>query len=241
MPTYVVVLYSFIAGLSTIVGLYLVKRMGGWTKKNSIFLISFAVGVLLANALFNLLPEAILLNKDWPYYTLGAIIFFFTIEHAITIHACSEPKDCEIHTSSLVSIIGIGLHSLLDGIIIAIGFEISPALGILNALAVIAHEIPEGIFTYTILKHSNNPESKNLLYTWIVALATPIGTIITLILIHNISPNILGIMLAITAGSFIYIGASDLTPELHHKSSFWNIVLIIFGILFVYTIGKFLG
>lgn len=240
MPIVNVVVYSFIAGLSTMTGVLLVKRYSEWTKRNSLYLISFAVGILLANALFHLIPEAAELTSNWMYYTLGGILLLFIVEHFITIHACVEPEECEIHTLGIVSIIGIGLHSLIDGIIIGIGFEISPLLGLLSSIAVIAHEIPEGVFTYTLLKHSNVPENKTLIYSWLVALATPFGALATILLFRNFSPAILGILLSFAAGSFIYIGSSDLTPELHKKSSLWNVILILLGIGFVIFLGQIL-
>ena len=234
-----ILLYSFIAGLSTILGVYLVRRFETWTKKNSLFLISFAIGVILANAFFHLLPESIKLNQNCLYFTLLGIFSLYIFEHFITIHACSEEK-CEVHTLGLTSALGIGFHSLIDGIIIAIGFKADFALGILTSLAVIFHELPEGVFTYTLLIHDQVPQIKSLIYSWLVALATPFGAILTYFLIRNISENSLGIPLAFAGGTFIYIGSSDLIPETHRKSNIINVFLVGLGILFVIFLGRFL-
>lgn len=238
MPIFNVFVYSFIAGLSTLFGVWLVRRYNTWTKNNIIYLLSFAVGVLFANAFLHLLPESITLQTNWPYWTFAGILILFLIEHFITIHACAEPEECETHHFGIVSVIGIGLHSLIDGIIIAVGFEVSPLLGFLSAAAVIAHEIPEGVFTYSLLQHSNVPEKQNIQLSWIVALATPFGAVITILLLKNLPESVLGIMLALAAGSFIYIGASDLTPELHKKSNILNIILLFLGIFFVITVSN---
>ncbi len=240
MPIINILIYSFIAGLSTLFGVWLVRRYQNWTKRNAIFLISFAVGILLANAFFNLLPEAISLSPDiWMYYVFGGILFLFILEHIITIHACIEPEECDQHPFGITSVIGIGIHSLIDGIIIGIGFKVSPFIGLITALSVIAHEIPEGIFTYTLLKHANIAEKKNLIYCWLVALATPIGALLTAALISRASISILGPLLAFAAGSFIYVGASDLTPQIHKRSSVFNIVIILVGIVFVMLLSHF--
>lgn len=235
-----VIIYSFIAGLSTIFGVYLVRRFENWTKRNTIFLLSFAIGVLLANAFFQLLPEAIEKNPTWFYWALGSIFFLFLVEHLIIIHSCRE-EEYHAHALGTTSFLGIAFHSLIDGIIIGVGFGVSFAVGLITSLAVILHETAEGVFIYTLLMHDKAFRSKALFYAWIVALATPFGAIITFFFIQGISPFVLGWLLAAAAGSFIYIGASDLVPEIHKKYNFLNILLVLLGIIFVVVIGQFLG
>lgn len=233
-----VIIYSFLAGFSTVLGVYLVRRFENWVKKNIISLISFAIGVLLATAFFHLLPESINLNPDkWFYWTLGSIIFLYLMEHSIIIHSCREEK-YEVHSLGIVSLFGLGFHSLIDGIIIGASFGISFNLGLLASLAVIFHEVAEGTFTYTLLINDNVTRKKALFYSWMVALATPFGAILTFLFIKNISLEIIGLLLAIAAGSFIYIGTSDLIPETHRKYSLLNMFLVILGIVFVYIVGQ---
>lgn len=235
-----ILLFSSLAGSSTIFGIYLVKRFSGWMTKNSHYLISFAVGVILANAFFDLMPEAAEFLPNYLNYVLGAIIALFILEHFIMIHACND-ETCDVHPVGTISTIGIGFHSLIDGIIIGVGFGVSFELGLVTALAVIFHEIPEGSFTYSILRHEKMKEKTAILYSWLVALATPAGALLTYFLILNVSNQLLGALLAMAAGSFIYIGASDLIPETHKKSSFWNILLVISGIIFVLALTQILG
>ena len=70
------IIYSLVAGLASLGGAYAVFYFSGWAKKNLVFLISLAVGVLLANAFFHLLPEAVKITPLWPYWTLGAALLF---------------------------------------------------------------------------------------------------------------------------------------------------------------------
>ncbi len=224
-----------------IFGVYLVRRFENRIRKNIIFLVSFAIGILLATAFFNLLPESVRLSPDnWFYWTLGAIIFLYLIEQFVIIHSCQEEK-CEVHTLGIISIIGLGFHSLIDGIVIAAGFEANSALGLLVFLAVIFHKIAAGTFTYGLLIQDKMAKNKALFYSWLVALATPVGAILTFLFIRDISSEILGWLLAIAAGSFIYIGASDLIPETHRKYNSLNIFLILSGIAFIFVIGQLLN
>ena len=245
-----VIVYSLLAGLSAIFGIFLVWRFENWTKKNAVFLISFAIGVLLTNAFFHLLPEAInLAFQNWFYWALGTIIFLYLIEHFIVIHSCVE-EGCKVHNIGKMSFIGLSFHSLVDGLIIGAGFRVGLTLGALVSLAVIFHKISDGIFTYSLLIHDNVSKAKAWILSLAVALTTSLGAILTFIWAGEIKPEILGWLLAIAAGSFIYIGASDLIPESHdkwahnhisRKHSFLNIILVLSGILFVFVTGKILG
>lgn len=232
-------IYSFVAGLSTVAGVYLVKAYASWTKRNALYLISFAVGVILATAFFELLPEAVELNKLWPWAVFLAFISLYILEYAINIHYCHDPE-CTVRQVGLISTLGIGFHSLLDGVIIGVGFEVNPAIGILTSVAVIFHELPEGVFTYTLLLHDNVPERRSLFYSWLVALATPFGAVVTFFLIKNVSESVLGILLGVAAGTFIYIGSADLIPETHKKSTFFNAALVLIGVIFVFALRQIL-
>lgn len=232
-----ITIYSFIAGLSTIGGVYLVRYFKNWAKINSVYLISFAVGVLLATAFLNLLPEAISSETDWALWTLGTIIVLYLLEHMMIIHSCQE-EECEVHNMGILSSLGIGFHSLIDGITIGIAFQFGQAIGIIASFAVIFHETAEGIFTYTLLTHDNVSKFKALFYSWLVALATPVGAIATYFFTRGMSGISLGALLSIAAGSFIYIGSSDLVPATHKKQAFLNVVLVLLGVGFVILMGR---
>jgi ZIP family zinc transporter/zinc and cadmium transporter len=231
-----IIIYSFIAGLSTIAGVYLVRYFENWTKKSSVYLISFAVGVLLATAFLELLPEAIVSSANWMFWVLGTLIVLYLLEHSIIIHSCRE-GECEAHNMGITSLLGIGFHSLVDGITIGIAFQVGYAVGLIASFAVIFHEVAEGIFTYTLLIHDNISKSKSLFYSWLVALATPVGAVGAYFFTKGFSESSLGVLLAIAAGSFIYIGASDLVPATHKKQAVLNVVLVLAGVGFVLLMG----
>lgn len=238
---FISVIFSFFAGLSTLVGVYLTKSAKAWVEKNSHYLISFAVGVILANSFFELLPESVkLIPSSWHLWMTAGFLILFLVEQFILIHACPEGEECNVHTVGTVSTLGIGFHSLIDGMVIAAAFSANFSLGFLTALAVIVHEIPEGVFTYTFLTHGKVAEGKKMFYSWIVTLATPIGTLFTVFILRGVPESMVGILLALAAGTFLYVAASDLTPETHRRSSIWNVVLVILGILVVLGIEKYL-
>ncbi len=231
-----VIIFSLLAGLTAILGTYSVLPFGQWIKKNSIFVISFAAGVLLANAFLHLLPEATNLTASWPYWALGTIVLFYLIEHAIIIHSCRE-ESCEVHSMGATSLAGIGFHSLIDGVTISIAFGADSSLGLLTSLAIIFHKVADGVCIYSLLVHDAMSRSRALIFSWLVALATPLGAILAYFFIQQLSAQAEGWLLAAAAGSFIYIGASDLVPATHKKQSAFNVIFLLLGIIFVLAVG----
>lgn len=232
-------IYSVLAGGATVLGLLLILKKEKWARKNSLYLISFAAGTLLATAFFHLMPEALELFSPALFYVLLGFLVLYILEQVIVIHTCQEPG-CESHSFGIMAALGIGFHSLLDGIVIGVGFETSYLMGILTALAVLFHELPEGIFTLSILFHAGIVKKKAVLYTVLVALATPLGALLAFFIFRNVSEQILGLLLALSAGSFLYIAASDLIPQTHKISDRKNIPLLLGGVVFVLLISSFL-
>lgn len=240
------IFYSSIAGAATILGLLLVLSNERWTKRNSIYIISVAAGVLITTAFSHLLPESIELTQDSksvftsPYFfLLIGFGVFYILEQIIVIHTCAE-ENCDIHSFGIMATIGITLHSLIDGIIIGVGFEVDFKIGIISTLAVLLHEVPEGIFTLGILLHAEMSKKKAVFYTFIVALATPLGALVSYFFIKNISSLLLGNLLALAAGTFLYIAASDLIPQTHKISRKANIPLVILGGAFIFWVSNLL-
>lgn len=232
------IFYAAIAGTATIIGLLLVLFSEKWVNKYSYYIVSLAAGVLLGTAFFHLFPEAgELVGEEVFKWILLGFTFFFVIEALIGFHVCHEDDPEECHVLGPVAGLGIFFHSLLDGIAIAIGFEVDPMLGLVTAIAVMIHELPEGIFTLSILFHTGMKRTRAIWWTIIVALATPIGALLTLLFFPDLGEDVLGILLAIAGGSFLYIAASDLVPESHKSRSIKTGLVMLVGLLVMYFVN----
>lgn len=237
-----ILIFGSLAGLATLLGIFLVVKKEQWVRKNLIYLLSFSAGILLSFSLLHLLPEAIAQNNQSYLWTLLSFFLFYAIEHILGIHQCEKDKECKQHeTFTLVSWIGLLVHSVIDGVVIGAGFEVSQSLGILSTLAVLLHELPEGISTMSVMLYGGYSINKAVSRSFWVAIATPLGALGTYFLLRNINTGFLGILLAIAAGSFLYVAASDLIPEIHKKSKWGNILLTLFGILIPVVIERLLG
>jgi ZIP family zinc transporter/zinc and cadmium transporter len=129
---------------------------------------------------------------------------------------------------------------LVDGVIIGVGFELDPKLGLITALGVISHELPEGVTTFSLLINSIKRKTA-LRLSMAVALATPLGALMSLTFIGSLPKEVIGLLLAVAGGSFLYIGASDLIPETHGEKGFVNAGFLLLGVVILYSLSKIIG
>lgn len=176
---------------------------------------SFSVGVLLAAALINLLPEALeTLKPDVVGGTLlaGLLAFFVLEKLALWRHDHSQ----EVIPSSpagLMIVLGDGVHNFADGVLIAAAFLQSPALGVTTAIAVIAHEIPQEVGDFMVLLDSGYSKRRALILNTLSSLAAVAGGVLGWFALSHLSGAV-PYMLCIAAASFLYVAVADLMPAL---------------------------
>ena len=226
-------LYSAIAGIATLGGISIVMARQELAVRYSHYVNSFAAGALITIALAHLLPESVELVDNALPIALGAFVGFYLLEAGLVFHSGSaihyvDQHHRPTHDKGPIIFSGLFLHSLIDGFIIAVGFEVSFELGLLAAIGVILHELPEGITSFALMLRSMNRRTA-LALSIAVAVATPVGAAIALGPLSGLSESGLGVLMAIAGGSFLYVAASDLIPETHEKDVLQNIVFFLAG------------
>ncbi len=238
-----IILATFIVSLISLVSIIFIINGKSITDKFLKNTISFASGILLGVVFIDIYPELfneylgkISVNMIF-YITLASILFFYIIERIIHWHHCHGincPPDDNTHIA-YINLIGDGIHNIVDGVLIAAAFLISPVVGISTTLAVIVHEIPQEISDAGILLYAGLSKLKIVLFNLIFGLSSVLGGVLAYYYI-NISERIVPYFLAIAAGNFIYLALADLMPELHHnnRSGGWaRTSLMIVGVLFI--------
>jgi ZIP family zinc transporter/zinc and cadmium transporter len=238
-------IYSGLAGLATLVGISMVRWKRDWAVKYSHYVNSFAAGALITLALVHLIPESVELASQSLVAVLIAFVVFYLLETALVFHsgaaihfadACHQ----RIQVKGPVVFSGLFVHSLVDGFVIAVGFEASSELGILAATGVILHELPEGVTSFALMLQSLSQKRATLLSV-AIALATPVGALIAIGPFTGLSETHLGLMLAVAAGSFLYVAASDLIPESHEKAVIGNAFALLAGVGAFYLLSLLFG
>ncbi len=187
-------------------------------------LISFAIGALLGAAFLALLPHA--LSETDPHRiglaVLLGLLGFFLLEKMVLWRHCHS-GECETHTlahgghaAGTLILIGDGMHNLVDGVLIGAAFLVDIHLGVVTALAVAAHEIPQEVGDFAVLLHSGFSRKKALVYNVLSSFTTLFGAVGAWWSLGGVQ-SLLPYVLAVAASSFIYIAVADLIPGLHRK------------------------
>ena len=220
-------------------------------------LVSLSTGVLLGTALLHVLPEAFesSASPDGLFITLlGGLMFFFLLEKAeLYRHGHHHEHDDHHHhhgfdaeqagRGGLSVLVGDSIHNFCDGILIAGAFLASPELGVITAMAIIAHEIPQEVGDYIVLINAGFSKRKALLYNAISGLAAVVGGVLGYVVIGPWA-DYLPYLMVLAASSFVYVAMSDLIPQLQKRLSgrdtALQIIWLSVGLLFIGGIAQFL-
>jgi zinc transporter ZupT len=206
-------------------------------------LLGFSSGAVLAVALFDILPEVFAFDHGASYMPITALGFlaFFALERYTAMHRAREhPHLAEAHEAELgaMSAAGLAFHSFLDGVAIGVGFQTSVQMGLLIAFGIIAHDFSDGLNTVTVVLAHGNSSRRAVFWLIIDMLAPVLGAASTLM--FNLGPALLPPLLAFFAGSFLYIGASDLLPEAQEHDSPMVGIATFMGMLTIFLITRLL-
>ena len=234
------IVFSGLAGLITILGILLTRLWHRSSLRYSHYINSFAAGLILTTALTELLPHGLEHNEHASLYALGGFVAFLIIETFLVVHSGAEVHYPQRRGAArgFVFFWGLFLHSFLDGLIIAVGFATDYQVGLVIAVAVISHELPEGITTFSLLLQ-NISGRKAMALAVAVALATPAGGLIGLTMLPA-PESVMGAAMGLVVGSFLYIAATDIVPEIREEKAIQNTIVLAAGSLFMIVMHHFL-
>lgn len=210
-------------------------------------MVSYAIGAMLGAVFLDVLPEAIHLSKNVALLSgtvLAGILLFFILEKLVLWRHCHH-EHCEAHEllesehghdhgrSGLMITVGDTFHNFVDGIIIAAAFLTDTHLGVVTALAIIAHEIPQEVGDFAILLHSGYSKLRALQLNLISSFASVAGGVLGYLTLQTMQ-SLIPSMLALAAASLLYVAVADLIPGLHKRAhlrdTVQQVVLIALGI-----------
>ena len=225
-----------LAGLTTVSTL-----LGGFAalrvRKDLTTLIAFTGGVVVAVALFDVLPEAIdtVGSSRRVTWLVGAgFLAFFLAERALVLHHRDDTEHARAHPHiGVLGATGLSAHSFIDGLGIGLAFHLNAATGLLVFIAVISHDFADGMNTVSFILRQSGEVRSAVRWLALDAIAPLFGAIVGSTV--SINERHLGYLLAVYAGFFLFMGATDLLPEAHAHPSFKRVVLTVTG--FVATAG----
>lgn len=208
--------------------------------------ISFTAGVLIGVTFFDVVPEMVRLSQENGFdithgfcVLVGGFVIIHAIEKVAVIHSSHESEYAD-HRHPTVGYISSGalcVHSFLDGVGIALGFHANTHLGVLIAVAVIAHDFTDGLNTVSIMLLNRHPPQRAFVLLVVDAIAPLLGVVVASRV--RVPDRVVVLYLGLFAGFLLYIGASDLLPEAHSKHSSWALVgLTVAGIVLIFLVTR---
>jgi ZIP family zinc transporter len=205
--------------------------------------LGFSAGAIIGVSFFDLLPEAIELSEgvfDVSVVTstvaLGFVIYMLLDRFVMGHEHVDEHCENENHRGRLGAG-SLSVHSFLDGMAIGLAFQVSTEVGLVVTLAVLAHKFFDGLNTVSLILKNGGSQKEAVKWLSVGAIAPVLGILSTKL--FTLQESSLGLVLALFGGFFLYIGASDLLPESHHRHpTYWTTFATVLGMAILYAIIK---
>jgi len=217
-------------------------------------LLSFSAGIMLGAAFLHMLPEAVESAgaAALPFVLVGFILMYL-LERLVLVHLCAEPGPnatlsgevaptvhvhghghdhiaCEVHTLGLAAWVGMSLHTIVDGFALGAA-SVTPELGMLVFLAILAHKVPNAFSLSAILVAEGHSRRRALLLNGAFALMLPLGVGLYVLARELVQvKTFTGLALGASAGTFLHLALSDILPDLHRRGgSKWRLSGAVLG------------
>jgi ZIP family zinc transporter len=206
--------------------------------------VALSGGIVVAVALLEVLPEAIEsigeAHDAVPFVAIGFLVFFL-LERVLVLHHRDDPEQAKAHHHvGVLGAAGLSLHTFTDGVGIGLAFSVNAETGFLVLLAVVSHGFADGLNTVSFVMNQSGDVSRAKRWLRIDALAPLVGAAVGSLI--SVSDQTLGYFLAVYAGFFLYMGATDLLPAAHaHEhdddgGSWLRVALTIAGFVAIYAV-----
>lgn len=209
-----------------------------WRYQKSLqAIMAFSAGLLIGVVFLDLVPEIFEISnaqsiepRTLTLTLLAGFVGIFLLEKLTIIHGeKTHGAPGHHHTVGLVGALGLSFHSFLDGLAIGVGFQAGTRVGFVVLMAVLAHDFADGLNTVTFMLATRNSRWRTISLLVLDALAPVAGALLAGFL--RIDPAVLAYQLAFFAGFLLYLGASDLLPQVHEKPRFSLIISTLAGLI----------
>jgi zinc transporter, ZIP family len=232
--SWVAIPLSLLTAVSTLIGGLTALRLRGHLET----VMALSGGVVVAVALFDVLPEAIDgIDNSRTVTTLVAAGFlsFFFFQRALVLHHRDDPDEARAHHRvGALGAAALSAHSFIDGLGIGLAFGVNTLTGVLVFIAVISHDFADGLNTVTFVLRQQGDRRRALRWLTVDAAAPFFGAIVGTLI--SISEQNLSYLLAVYAGFFLYVGSSDLLPAAHARTSPLRVALTLAGFALTYAV-----
>ncbi len=209
---------SLLAALATLFGGALVLTARKWSTANRALLLAFTAGVLTGLSFLSILPEAFERNEAAPFAVVVGFLVMYLLERYVLPHDVHHERELELGGLTVMAWFGLLIHSLVDGLAIASAAATPAGLLTPVTLGVVLHELPEGLVAAALLLAMGYSAPRILALTALVAFATPLGTLLSTVVLAELPIDLESTSYLLTAfagGTFVYVGVADMLHQAH--------------------------
>ena len=231
------IVYAIAAACANLVGALAVTSRARWSVRALDGMLAFAAGFMISVGLIDLLPEALARNgRMAAVVALGGYLAVHLTQHVIGTHFHFGEETHQVSGAvSVAALVGLLLHTFVDGVAVASGLDVGGAVGSLVFVAVILHKVPEGLAISSLFLAAGQGRRRALLAAGALGVATIAGVVLT---DHVASLREHG--LALAAGVTLYVGMSNLVPEFRARGG-WHLPLAFIGGTGTYFLARVLA
>jgi len=248
-----ILLSTLVVSLFSLSGIYALSLSENTLHRILFVIVGFSAGSILGAVYFDLLPEAVeLLEADsaFVYVALGFVLFFILERfiywyhghgHVEEIeHLPARPGRANTREFAYLNLVGDAIHNFIDGLLISASFFAGVTVGVATTIAVIFHELPQEMGDYGLLLYGGFDRKRALALNFAAALTVVLGGVAAIFIVEAVEA-LSGVLIAIAAGGFTYLGASELIPELHKEKTLSRSVVqfaaFLIGMMVIWSLG----
>jgi zinc transporter ZupT len=244
-----IILFGLVAAGAEILGGSVVLMRREWPQRIQEYLLALGAGFILALVLLDLIPESIAgIGSTAPLLILLGFSMMHFAEHTVVGHLhFGEEVHSEVMVSKVASYSafwGLFIHAFFDGVSISAGMQYNFPLGLMIFFAILLHKFPEGLTIASIMLAAEQPRKKAFLASAGTGVGTMLG-IVAMFLLKNVNAHVIGYAFAFSAGAGMYVGASDLIPEVNRSKNRIAPIVVFVGMILFYisslVVGKLTG
>ncbi|MDA1082533.1 MAG: ZIP family metal transporter [Gemmatimonadetes bacterium] len=224
--------YASIAAAGNLLGALVLTTRASWTRHSLEFVLAFSAGFLVAVSLAELAPEAVIRGgASAGLWMLGGFVLVHLTQHALVGHFHFGEETHQVSGQvGLSALVGLMLHTFVDGVAIATSFAVDGRMGFVVLAAIVLHKLPEGLAIGSLFVASGRSVRAAIGAAAALGLATIVGAALSssveLLATHG---------LAISAGVTLYVGGSNLIPEFQSRKG-WSHNAWFFGGVAAYAL-----
>ena len=225
-----------VAAFVATLGLIAVAIRSDWSKRNAGLFAIAASGLLLTMTITHVAPDALRGHRYAPFVMLGGFFLGLIVHDVLRLTLTGE--GASRLAAGITPLVAIAIHSLLDGVVYTVTFQIRFETGLFATLGLILHEFPEGIIAFALIRGTGLSNRLSFIFAFIAAaLTTPLGALIASAFVNDMSSQTLALLFALSAGLILFVSTGPLMAHMQTEKPARSLAALSIGVIVALAIA----